>query len=389
MRQAPRKFTQGFRRLKLALGLLSILLAVLDTAAANDGGEPIHVTLDASSVRFPDKNSVDVLLATSTDFFDRKTSKALHASDGYRLRLKFDDRWQLVQQQIDPAWSGVRGFFCDPKFDPYDGVETYVHVRDDGSMARFSRTGDEAFSRQAFDEEARKWGPPVAVKVPRRSGSFNLTTEGGRWLCVEQGKPPTSVMIYDLEQDKVVEDEWLESTILKNFQFTDIWNGTRISNEKTFVMFKHGHRDRTEFLLFGFGMPGVTKLVAPAKVRDRALHESRGGRAAIVFNAEPDVIYAHEIDRRSAGRIVDFKDVKRAESKSLYNAMHNVRYHGENRTVVGIDADRRPVQVGPAAFEAKARVVRWKLETGKISETIVPFAEQFQLVDRHVVPKGP
>lgn len=387
MRHSRHNLILALRRFTIAISALSVLFVTSDVVHANDGGEPVYVALDVSSLRFPDKNSVDLLLTTSTSFFDDKTSKALYANDGYRLRLKFDDRRQVVKQQIDRTWSGAKGYYVHPKNDQYE-ANTCVHVREDGSMTRFMRIADEGFDSQVFDEVTRTWGKSVTVKVKpwSVSGSFNLTHEGGRWQCVEQGKPPTSVKVYDREQDKEVKDKWLETTILNHFQVADIWNETRISNEKNFVLFKQGHRDRTEFHLFGFGMPGSTKFNAPASVRARALREAGGGRAAIVFNSEPDLIYAHEIELRNAARIVDFKNVKRVQSKSLYNAMYDVHYHGENRTIVGVDEDSLPARIGSAAFEAKVRVVRWSLETGDISETVIPYGAMFQLVDRHVVP---
>ncbi len=348
-------------------------------------------SVSTEGFRFPDKNTIDLLIETKTTLFDEEVLKSIGgARDGYRLRVKFDERWQPVARQIDLLWSGD-GLFGHPMLNG-NAAETYLHVRDDGSMVRFHRKNGDLFALQAFDEKSRTWGPEEGAAAILCNSPRNLRTCGNRWECIETGDPPTGVAVYDLEQRKQVKDEWLETTITANLKHADFRGGTgmHISNEKNYVLLGQRRPDRDEFVLFGFGMIGTTKYVGPRGTSIRGIYEARDGRAAVLFVSRPDIVYAHEIDRRSVDRTIDFKEVRRVRSEPFYAATHATWYHAENRTIVGVDTNYDIVEPSPSIeFTSKARVVRWNLESGNFTETAVPVGEHFHVVDRHVVPKSP
>jgi hypothetical protein len=369
--------------------------AVTETGAAAVEGEAHTLTTVSvlpDGCRFPDKSTIDILVKTGTTLVDDKAGKSIRgANDGYRIRVKFDERWQPISRQVDLLWSGD-GRFGHPMLN-HNHAEIYLHARDDGAMLRFTRTEGNHFTEMAFNEKTRTWEPESAARAITLEDVYgNLRTSGHRWNCVENEKPPTDVTILDIDQVKHVNDEWLKTTIITNLKRADFGRGTgmHISNEKNFVLLGQRRPDRDEFVLFGFGMNGTTTYVGPPGTYIRGIYEARDGRAAVVFASENDMVFAHEIDRQVVGQTINFKDVRQVRSKTRNNATHATWYHSENHTIVGVDTDFDIVAPSPAiVFKSKARVARWNLETNSLTETEVPIGEQFHLVDRRVVPKSP
>jgi hypothetical protein len=381
-------------RSRVLLGMIVSLVGNPAPAVADDA-EVSQASFDTPWCRSSAHDTVDLLLSSDTYVFDSNELKSkLAGLDGYRMRVTFDDQGRLVRHQIDPIWSfgkGSRGgFFTHPMFGGNVG-DMHVHVRDDGSIRRFLREEADTFLWQDFVERTRTWGEWSAMAALPHVRWGNLVTEGNRWQCVELGEPISQIAVFDTDSMKRVEDPWLVDTLIANLKQVDFKRSElRVSNRKNFVLRKLSRDDHNEFTLFGRGMDGPIKFVAPPGARIRAVSESDDMRAAVIFGLYPEKVYVHEVDRGQANRTFDLENAAQVRSKTLCDAAYDVWYHAADRSIVGVDADFEVATPSPTIkFTAKARVARWNLKTGKVLETTIPYGEHFHVADRHVFPKQP